>query len=234
MVLVSGAPEFTLSKDVDKKVIDDNLSLIIKNIDFAYPGDFYTGIYLSDAPMEFIKLYGSDFFNAIGMNIPYQEADDFYYESIVPNINDIQSLLYSCEMALPDDPIFDEYKPLFSTYIISVDRLFDYLSTGGEPGHLLIRNIRMESEEMWNGFVLGSRILHSCHDEDYDPVLDDWRRRYFENLGNLKDNVDVFYDFVFNIVKDRCEYELEDEGSKTHIKINSPWAPEPTVMCLSW
>lgn len=197
-------PDFSSIEGFDKKLIDVLLSEILEYVDVCHPNKFYDSIYEEDAPVKFITLFGSRFIKTLEYN---QHVD---FVSLIP---DLREVLIKCEEAIPSDPLFNDYRYIFSNYVISVERAFEHIER--EPSSSVLSwYIHEVAEDVWKGFVFGNMTRPGCYDEDYESQVIEWRERYYKYLKEVESRVDSFYDFIFNIVKDECEYNLPDNNSK--------------------
>jgi hypothetical protein len=211
--MTSEFPKFCI-EEPDAERIDGLLSDIFKKVDLNNLQPFYESIYRDYAPNKFMVSFGLDFTNAIGVNIRDDEYDDFVDGKIVQDIDNIRSLISSCEYFIPREPIFKEYKYVFSTYVVLVERALDYVESAGKDDLKLFRNIRLLTQEVWKEFIIGNATLKNSHDEEYETKVCEWKERFDNNLPFLKQSVNSVYDHVFKEVKDGLQYELQDDMSR--------------------
>lgn len=203
-------------------VVLDRASEIVKEV-VASCSQYRIGllteeIYRTYAPFPFLPHYKLDFLIPLNLYVqktqrwqitPNPFSSDFY----TPDLDRLENVLYTCEVEIPGDPLFEQFTEIFTSFVSAAGIAFDRMRDEDPCLESLAAETEKRAEEIWYTFAKGLRILKEAHDPYYEPKLNNWTKLYQARLSELDPAIRQFT----SIVKEATPYKPgkdPDEQSK--------------------
>lgn len=147
-------------------------------------------IYRNHAPFPFLPHYKLDFLAPLTLYLQRATRDQttlirFSSDFDSPHIDALENILYTCEVEIPDDPLFEAFSEIFTSFVSAAGFAFDRMRHEDPAFGFLAEETHKRAEEIWYTFTRGLRIQREAHDPYYDPELDNWQILYQIKLREL-------------------------------------------------
>ncbi len=147
-------------------------------------------IYRTYAPFPFLPHYKLDFLAPLTLYVQRAAKEQttlirFSSDLDTPHIDALENMLYTCEVEIPDDPLFDEFTDIFTSFVSAAGIAFDRMRHEDPDCGFLAEETQKRAEEIWYTFTRGLRILKEAHDPYYDPEISTWHILYQAKLREL-------------------------------------------------
>jgi hypothetical protein len=148
-----------------------------------------------NAPYRFMYSFKIDYLWKLTFNIRERKKEPILYDECFNqfehhNLDDIKDAIYRSEIDFPQEPLLDTFDELFSRFVTTSVRVFDYIQNYEEDLPLLTNVFNISLFDIWGMFAKGVRILKHEPKHYYDNMLNQWELEYYESLNNLKFKID--------------------------------------------
>lgn len=170
---------------------------LVKEIDPFHIEHFVNQVYRDDAPYEFMPRYKMDYLVQFKKYLTSHPANQctlnrFLGDSISPDVDRLENIIYDCEAELVEEPLFDEFNDEFTSYVSGAGKAFDMIRKDEGNAYPITKMTSETSINIWLTFAKGVRILDKGHDEYYDGKLEQWGQEYRISFLNMIPKVRAF------------------------------------------
>lgn len=209
-------------KDAVNNNIVDTMRSILNGYDSTSICRIMWHVFQKYAPFAFMHSFRVNFLTKLAMYtnsiIPQTIQDECLINPYtICDLDSLRKNIYQCIIELPSEALYEPFNRLFSTYVTSIIRLFDYTQNYDENVTFLRKAFDVGHDGIWNTFVNGVRISDEEGQEYYSSKLKEWTGEYNKSLFDLKPLV---YEFKSQILE-KVRYNLPCSMDETQKKILS-------------